>query len=98
MEAAVADRTAVSKPARLVRERIDPRLTGALFANYRTPVDAILELVDNAIDSRVDGRPLEVDVAVRPGTLVMTVVGGTGMGPKELEREYLRGPARDGPA
>ena len=81
---------AMSKPARLVRERIDPRLTAALFANYRTPVDAILELVDNAVDSRVDGRALEVDLAVRPGMVVLTAVGGTGMGPKELEREYLR--------
>jgi hypothetical protein len=78
------------KPVRLVRERIDPRLTAALFANYRTPVDAILELVDNAVDSRVEGRPLEVDLALRPGALTMTIVGGVGMGPKELEREYLR--------
>jgi Histidine kinase-, DNA gyrase B-, and HSP90-like ATPase len=76
--------------ARVVRERIDPRLTGALFANYRTPVDAILELVDNAVDSRVRGRPLEVDLSIRPGTLVLTVVGGEGMGPRDLEREYLR--------
>ncbi|OGO59410.1 MAG: hypothetical protein A2V85_08805 [Chloroflexi bacterium RBG_16_72_14] len=80
----------MTKPVRLVRERIDPRLTAALFANYRTPVDAVLELVDNAVDSRVDGRPLEVDLALRPGALVLTVVGGTGMGPGELEREYLR--------
>lgn len=78
------------KPVRLVRERIDPRLTAALFANYRTPVDAVLELVDNAVDSRVDGRPLEVDLAVRTGSLVLTVVGGSGMGPREIEREYLR--------
>jgi hypothetical protein len=80
----------VTKPARLVRERIDPRLTAALFANYRTPVDAVLELMDNAIDSRVDGRALEVDLAVRAGTVVLIAVGGTGMGPNELEREYLR--------
>ncbi|CAN5635757.1 hypothetical protein BH24CHL9_BH24CHL9_08320 [soil metagenome] len=75
---------------RRVRERIDPRLTGALFANYRTPIDALLELVDNAIDSRVAGRPLEVELVLRPGAVSLTVVGGTGMGPGELEREYLR--------
>ena len=80
----------MTKPARLVRERIDPRLTAALFANYRTPVDAVLELVDNAVDSRVDGRAMEVELAVRVGTVVMTAVGGSGMGPGELEREYLR--------
>ena len=81
---------AKGRPIRLVRERIDPRLTAALFANYRTPVDAVLELVDNAVDSRVGGRALEVDLALRSGALVLTVVGGTGMGPGELEREYLR--------
>ena len=79
-----------ARRGRVVRERIDPRLTAALFANYRTPIDAVLELVDNAVDSRVAGRPLEVDIAVRPGTLVLTVVGGEGMGPRDLEREYLR--------
>jgi hypothetical protein len=80
----------MSNAPRLIRERIDPQLTAALFANYRTPVDAILELVDNAVDSRVEGRPLEVDLAVRPGTVLLTAVGGTGMGARELEREYLR--------
>jgi Histidine kinase-, DNA gyrase B-, and HSP90-like ATPase len=78
------------RPVRVVRERIDPRLTAALFANYRTPVDAVLELIDNAVDSRIKGSPLEVDLSLRPGTLVLTVVGGHGMGPTELEREYLR--------
>jgi hypothetical protein len=75
---------------RVVRERIDPRLTAALFANYRTPVDALLELLDNAVDSRVAGRPLEVDLLLRTGSITLAVVGGTGMGPRELEREYLR--------
>ncbi|MEX1171189.1 MAG: ATP-binding protein, partial [Chloroflexota bacterium] len=75
---------------RVVRERIDPRLTASLFANYRSAVDAILELVDNAIDSRVAGQPLRVELTVRPGTITLVVVGGKGMGPAELERDYLR--------
>ena len=75
---------------RVVRERIDPRLTASLFANYRSATDALLEIVDNAVDSRVAGRPLQVDIAIRPGTIVVTAVGGTGMGPAELERDYLR--------
>ena len=79
---------------RVVRERIDPRLTAALFANYRTPIDALLELLDNAVDSRIAGRPIEVDVGLRPGSIILTVVGGTGMGPRELEHEYLRWVAR----
>ena len=75
---------------RVVRERIDPRLTASLFANYRSASDAVLELVDNAIDSRIENVPLRVDLVVRPGTIGLTVVGGTGMGAAELERDYLR--------
>lgn len=75
---------------RVVRERIDPRLTASLFANYRSAIDAVLELVDNAVDSRVPDRTLRVDVVVRPGTITLTAIGGTGMGPNDLERDYLR--------
>lgn len=75
---------------RVVRERIDPRLTASLFANYRSAVDAILELVDNAIDSRVAGQTMRVELTVRTGVIALVVVGGKGMGPAELERDYLR--------
>ena len=75
---------------RVVRERIDPRLTASLFANYRSATDALLELVDNAVDARIDGQPLRVDLDLRPGSLTLTAVGGTGMSPSQLERDYLR--------
>jgi hypothetical protein len=74
----------------VVRERIDPRLTASLFANYRSAIDALLELVDNAVDSRLPDRPLRVELVIRLESIVMTAVGGTGMGPTELERDYLR--------
>jgi hypothetical protein len=38
-----------------VRERIDPAITASLFANYRSSSDAVMELVDTAIDSRLKG-------------------------------------------
>ena len=50
---------------RVVRERIDPRLTASLFANYRSATDALLELVDNAVDARIDGQPLRIDLDLR---------------------------------
>lgn len=75
---------------RVVRERIDPRLTASLFANYRSPIEALLELVDNAVDSRLASAPLTVDLTVHPGTIVLTATGGEGMGPRDLERDYLR--------
>jgi DNA gyrase/topoisomerase IV subunit B len=73
-----------------VRERIDPAITSSLFANYRSSADAVMELVDNAIDSRLKGRPLEVLLQVHPSHLVIETRGGEGMGPVELERHYLR--------
>jgi hypothetical protein len=73
-----------------VRERIDPNITASLFANYRSSGDAVMELVDNAIDSRRKGRPLEVLIQVHPSYFVIETRGGEGMGPLELERNYLR--------
>jgi hypothetical protein len=48
-----------------VRERIDPAITASLFANYRSSSDAVMELVDNAIDSRLMDSPLDALVQVR---------------------------------
>ena len=73
-----------------VRERIDPAITASLFANYRSSADAVMELVDNSIDSRIKGRQLEVFVQVHPSYFVIETRGGEGMGPTELERNYLR--------
>lgn len=73
-----------------VRERIAPEITASLFANYRSSADAVMELVDNAVDSRVQKSPLTVDITVQPQSLVVTAAGGEGMGIREIERNYLR--------
>ena len=73
-----------------VRERIDPAITASLFANYRSSADAVMELVDNAIDSRIKNSPLEVLLHVQTLSLAIETRGGEGMGPVELERNYLR--------
>jgi len=73
-----------------VRERIDPAITASLFANYRSSADAVMELVDNAIDSRLKAKQLEVLLHVHPSYFVIETRGGEGMGPAELERNYLR--------
>jgi len=49
-----------------------------------------MELVDNAVDSRLAKSPLTVEVAVHPQSLVITAIGGEGMGTREIERNYLR--------
>jgi Histidine kinase-, DNA gyrase B-, and HSP90-like ATPase len=73
-----------------VRERIDPAITASLFANYRSSADAVMELVDNSIDSRLKGKPLEVFLQVHTSYVAIETRGGEGMGPAELERNYLR--------
>ncbi len=81
---------AVNSAKITVRERIAPEITASLFANYRSSADAVMELVDNAVDSRLPKSPLRVEIAVHPQPLVVTAVGGEGMGIREIERHYLR--------
>lgn len=73
-----------------VRERLSPEVTASLFANYRSSLDALLELIDNAVDSRRPSLPLRVELTLRPHSIQATSIGGHGMGPKEIERNYLR--------
>lgn len=81
---------AVSSAKITVRERIAPEITASLFANYRSSADAVMELVDNAVDSRLPKSPLNVEITVHPQSLVVTAAGGEGMGVREIERNYLR--------
>jgi len=80
----------VSSAKITVRERIAPEITASLFANYRSSADAVMELVDNAVDSRLLKSSLKVEITVHPQSLVVTAVGGEGMGIREIERNYLR--------
>src|SRR5437588_10512748 len=73
-----------------VRERLAPEITASLFANYRSSVDALQELVDNSVDSRIGSRQLRVDLILRTDWLQITTVGGQGMAPRDVERHYLR--------
>lgn len=73
-----------------VRERLAPEITASLFSNYRSAVDALLELIDNSVDSRIPEVGLSIDLTVRTGTVQLVTVGGEGMGPREVERHYLR--------
>lgn len=73
-----------------VRERLAPEITASLFSNYRSSSDALLELIDNSVDSRLAAIGLDVDLTLRAGTVQIVTVGGEGMGPQQVERNYLR--------
>ena len=77
-------------PRLTVRERLAPEITASLFSNYRNAVDALLELIDNAVDSRLPEVGLAIDLTVRSGLVQIVTTGGEGMGPREVERNYLR--------
>src|SRR5439155_9951218 len=63
-----------------VRERIDPAITASLFANYRSSADAVMELVDNAIDSRLKGSALNVLLQVHASYFVIETRAERGWG------------------
>src|SRR5260370_37001146 len=73
-----------------VRERIDPEITATLFANYRSSADALMELIDTALASRLPGQPMKVEVAGHGDAVTVMSAGGEGMAPKDLEPRCLR--------
>ena len=46
--------------------------------------------MDNAINSRIRGQKLRLELIIRPGSLTLTAIGGLGMSPAQIERDYLR--------
>ncbi|MBO0684326.1 MAG: hypothetical protein J2P45_14310, partial [Candidatus Dormibacteraeota bacterium] len=57
-----------------VRERLAPEITASLFSNYRSAVDALLELIDNSVDSRISEVGLAIELTVRTGSVQLVTV------------------------
>ena len=73
-------------------ETVDVRLLANLSDNFRSPYEAVLELIDNALASRLGERPVRVTITGSGGagaTLRLVAKGGRGMGVEELG-EFLR--------
>lgn len=68
-------------------EKMSRGLVRALRSQFRSPREAVRELLDNAIDNSL-GQRVKIDIDVATDTLVITNVGGRGMGPLELA-EYV---------
>lgn len=75
----------------LFQEQFDPALISALYKNFKDPIEAVLEIIDNAIDDRVPGKRMIVTVGKKRDRLSITNKGGIGMGPKELENFFIWG-------
>lgn len=68
-------------------ETLNRGLIRALKSQFRSPREAVRELIDNAIDHNL-GQRVAVDIDLGPSSLVITNIGGRGMGPRELA-EYV---------
>lgn len=69
----------------LLEEDIDINIVTSLMRNYRNAVEAILELIDNAVDDRRSGIPLQIEILLGPKLVEIINSGGVGMGLKELK-------------
>jgi len=74
-----------------IRERIEPTIIPALFKNFDNSEIAILELIDNSIDDRIEKTPIEVAIEIKQDSISITNCGGTGMGLGELDSFFAWG-------
>lgn len=74
-----------------IQEEVSTRAIEALMANYGDPQQAFMELIDNAVDNRIDRVPLEVRIRVTRGELSVHNVGGNGLTREGLGNFFVWG-------
>ncbi|MBM4176998.1 MAG: hypothetical protein FJ213_12640 [Ignavibacteria bacterium] len=79
--------------AKIIKESFDPKLITALFKNFSNPYIALFELLDNAVDDRIDGEKLIVSIDYDPGEskLIIKNFNGKGMSIDDLEKFFTWG-------
>lgn len=78
--------TGMPEPVEL-QEKFSRRMAIAAMSNFRSLPEAVLELVDNAVDKfdgRYGGNHLTVSIEITRDRIVVENVGGRGMGSQEL--------------
>ena len=73
----------------ILKEDIDINIVTALMRNYRNPVEAILELIDNAVDDRRQNIALKIEIFLGKNFIQIINTGGFGMGLRELQ-DFLK--------
>ena len=74
-----------------IKESMSTRAVEALMSNYRDPQQAFLELIDNAVDNRMEGKSLRVRVRVAKNELSVTNLGGKGLDLEGLRNFFVWG-------
>src|SRR3989344_3588802 len=80
-----------SQGQKIIKERIDPRAIDALMSTYRDAQVAVLDLVDNAVDNRIEGKPLSVRVRIQKDELSIINQGGYGLDFEGLNNYFVWG-------
>ena len=75
----------------VIHEQVSTRAIDALMSNYRDAQQAFLELIDNAIDNRVEGQPLLVRIRVLRDELSIHNQGGRGLDLDGLQNFFVWG-------
>jgi len=75
----------------VIREEISTRAIEALMANYRDSQQAILDLVDNAVDNRIEGKPSTIRIRVSKDEITITNTGGKGLNSEGLTNYFKWG-------
>ena len=72
-------------------EKFDPALISALYKNFKDPIQAILEITDNAIDDIIPKKQMIITVEIEKDSICIVNKGGKGMGSKELAAFFTWG-------
>lgn len=75
----------------VIREQISTRTIEALMSNYRDSQQACFDLVDNAIDNRIEGKPITIRVRVSKEELSISNQGGLGLDFEGLNNYFTWG-------
>lgn len=68
----------------ILEEDININIVTSLMRNYRNAIEAILELIDNAVDDKRENILLEIEIFLGKNIIQIINRGGLGMGLKEL--------------
>ena len=79
----------------IIKETFEGGLKHALFSNFSNYIEAFLELVDNAVSNRIQGKELFVEILTNPKFLVIKNIGGYGMGVSELQGFFKWGEEKE---
>ncbi len=75
----------------IIEEQLDPKIITALYKNFKDQYNALFELLDNAVDDRVEGETLLIDIYYEGDKLIIKNMHGNGMSLEQLTNFFRWG-------